>query len=176
MALLVDGVVQSVVVDEGPLGPGYWPLMLPDQAPERALILGMGGGTIAHLLRRRFHSVDIVGVEHNPEIIQLARSAFGINERAARIVEADAFNFIEKEAGPFDYVAVDLFDGDIPARIFGRPFLRNVKRVLTPGGCAAINFFRDRRTASRLHRLETVFPRVTPTTSRKNVVAICRAR
>jgi spermidine synthase len=128
------------------------------------------------LLRRRFGAVEIIGVEHDPDIIRLARSAFGIVEPAYEIVEADAFEFVSAESTSFDYVAVDLFAGDIPARIFSRPFLRNVKRLLTPGGLAAINFFRDRRTASHLRRLGTVFPRVTVQDSRKNVVAHCRPR
>src|SRR4051812_39407749 len=53
-ALLIDGVVQSVYVGDGPLGPGYWPLMLPDTPPRSSLILGLGGGTIPHLLTRKF--------------------------------------------------------------------------------------------------------------------------
>lgn len=175
-ALLVEGVVQSVLVEDGPLGPGYWPLMMPDFTPGRCLILGMGGGTIAHLLRRRFGSVQITGVEHDPDIIRLARSAFGLAEPAFEIVQADAFEFVSAESTSFDYVAVDLFAGDIPARIFSRPFLKDVKRLLTPGGLAAINFFRDRRTAARLRRLATVFPHVTVQNSRKNVVAHCRPR
>src|SRR5205823_3994495 len=78
-ALLIDGVVQSVVVGPGPLGPGYWPHMLPDVRPNRALILGMGGGTIAHLLTRQFGPLPITGVEHDPRVIRLGLSAFGLD-------------------------------------------------------------------------------------------------
>lgn len=176
-ALFVDGVVQSVRVHEGPLGPGYWPLMLPEVRPGCALILGIGGGTIAHLLAQRFGPVQTIGVDNDPEVISLARAAFGLDDPHIQIVEADAFTFSSTARGRYDYVAVDLFaDGQIPPRIFSRPFLKDVRRLLTPGGLAAINFFRDRRTAARQRRLEAVFPRVVLVESRENVVARCRPR
>lgn len=176
-ALLIDGVVQSVLVDNSPLGPGYWPLMLPEVRPARALILGMGGGTIAHLLSKQFGRVPTVGVENDPSVIRLGKSAFGLTVLGVDVVESDAFAYVHESNGPFDYVAVDLFaDGRIPAGVFGRPFLKEIKRLLSPGGMAAINFFKDRHAPSRIRRLESVFPRVSIITSRENLVARCRAR
>jgi spermidine synthase len=176
-ALLIDGVVQSVVVGDGPLGPGYWPLMLPDVRPARALILGLGGGTIAHLLMRRFGPIPIIGVETDPQVIRLGRSAFDLELPNVEILEGDALVYVAQAEGLFDYVAVDLFaHGAIPRAIFGKPFLRSVKRLLTPGGLVAVNFFKDRRTADRQRRLSEVFPRVTLVDSAKNVVARCLPR
>jgi spermidine synthase len=176
-ALLIDGVVQSVYVDDSPPGPGYWPLMLPDVRPARALILGLGGGTIAHLLVRKFGPLPIVGVECDPSVVRLARGAFALEDLGVNVVEDDAFSYITSVVGPFDYVGVDLFaDGRIPPRVFGRPFLKDVKRVMSGGAVAAFNFFKDRSTPSRIRRLEAVFPRVTTAASRDNIVARCRAR
>ncbi|HZT06008.1 MAG TPA: fused MFS/spermidine synthase [Chloroflexota bacterium] len=173
----MDGVVQSVHVDSGPLGPGYWPLMLPEAHPRTALILGLGGGTIAHLLRKRFGAVRIVGVDNDPAIIRIARSAFSIERCTNEIVEADAFAFVDRVETVFDYIAVDLFaDGMVPPAIFRRPFLRRIRQALAPGGIAAFNFFNDRRTAARVDRLKRTFPRVALLKSRENVVAHCRPR
>src|SRR5947209_4224427 len=86
-ALLIDGVVQSVVVTDGPLGPGYWPLMVPDVRPRRALILGMGGGTIAHLLMRRFGVLPIIGIDIDPRVVQLASSAFALDLANVEILD-----------------------------------------------------------------------------------------
>jgi spermidine synthase len=176
-ALLVDGVVQSVLVTDGALGPGYWPLMLPDVRPASALILGLGGGTLAHSLRRRFPGIHITGVEHDAAVIRLARSAFGVDPSVARVIEGDAFEFVQLAIGSYDYVAVDLFAaGEIPSAVFQKPFLKRVKGLLTPGGLAAFNFFKDRRAASRRQRLESIFPRVEVRQSRENVVTLCRPR
>jgi spermidine synthase len=166
-----------VYVDDGPLGPGYWPLMVPEVLTGAALILGLGGGTVAHLLTRRFGPIPITGVEHDPRVIRLARSAFGMDLDHIEIVEGDAFQFVEQATGPYAYIAVDLFAGNaIPGQIFTRPFLKRIRALLTPGGVALFNFFRDRRTSGRLQRLEQVFPRVEALDSRENVVARCRAR
>ncbi len=177
MALLIDGVVQSVAVADGPLGTGYWPSMLPETRPRRALILGLGGGTIAHLIWRQFGPVPILGVEINHAVTRLARSAFGLDRPELEIVEGDALTYVAGAQGRFDYVAVDLFDaGRIPQGIFARPFLRHLRRLMAPGGLAAVNFFKDRRAATHRHRLESVFPRVTYVESGKNLIARCRAR
>ena len=176
-ALLIDGVVQSVLVDDGPLGPGYWPLMLPDVRPRAALILGLGGGTLAHLLARRFPGILITGVEIDPAVVRLARSAFDVAASAGEIVEADAFAYVAQATGPYEYVAVDLFAaGQIPREVFQKPFLKRVRELLTPGGIAAFNFFKDRAAASRLRRLEAAFPRLEVRQSRENFVVLSRAR
>jgi spermidine synthase len=166
-----------VLVDDGPLGPGYWPLMLPDVRPKAALILGLGGGTLAHLLARRFPGTHITGVEIDPHVVRLARSAFDVGTSAREIVEADAFAYIGHATGPYDYIAVDLFaGGQIPRAVFQKPFLKKVRELLTPGGIAAFNFFKDRAAGSRLRRLEAAFPRVEVRQSRENFVALGRPR
>jgi spermidine synthase len=176
-ALLIDGVVQSVMVDDGPLGPGYWPLMVPVVRPHRALILGMGGGTIAHLLLRRFGPLPIVGVERDPRVIHLARQAFGLDLPNVEVIEGDAFAFVATCEDQFDYVAIDLFaDGQVPGATFTQPLLRHLRRLLTPGGAAYVNFFKDRRSAARVERLRRAFPRVEVLESHQNLVAVCRAR
>jgi len=177
IALLLDGVVQSVFVGADRLDSGYWPLMLPQTKPRAALLLGVGGGTVATLLTRRFGTVAMTGVEKNAAMIEMAHEFFGLPLDGMAIFHDDAFDFILRAEGAYDYVAVDLFDaGAVPARVFSRPFLRAVKAKLEPGGLAAINFFKDRRLSERKHRLETVFPRVALTVCEKNVVAHCRAR
>ena len=152
--------------------------MLPETRPRRALILGMGGGTIANLLLEQFGPIPIIGVEIDPRVIRLALSAFGLEQQpSVTIAEHDALEYVTATSEVFDYVAVDLFrNGQVPAQVFGRPFLKAVKRSLSPGGLAAFNFFKDRRAVGRVTRLEAVFPRVALVTSNQNLVARCRAR
>ena len=176
-ALLVDGVVQSVAVEGPRFGPGYWPSMVPDVRPRRALILGLGGGTIAHLLVRRFGAVPMVGVEADAEVLALARSQFGLDLPSLAVVEGDALAYVAACAERFDYVCVDLYrGGELERGVLARPVLRAIKRLLAPGGLAVFNLFRDRRTARRLHRLQQVFAGADAETVGKNVVVRCHAR
>lgn len=176
-ALLIDGVVQSVVVGEAQLDSGYWWAMAPEGCPQTALLLGFGGGTIATLLHRRFGEVAITAVEKHAAVVEVAQDVFGVRTPQVTIIVGDAFEFVSTQRGQYDYIAVDLFEaGAVPARIFTRPFLRSVKALASPGGTVVINFFRDRRMQEHQRRLEAVFPRVAFTQCGKNVVAHCRPR
>ncbi len=177
-ALLVDGVVQSVAVEGRTLrGPGYWPAMLPDARPRHALLLGLGAGTIAHLLVGRFGPLPIVGVEADPDVLALARAEFGLDLPGLTVVEGDAFEYVASCTERFDYVAVDLYRGaDLQARVLARPFLRALKRLLLPGGQIYVNLFLDRRTARRLHRIKQIFPWAEWQPVAKNAVVRCPGR
>src|SRR5438067_13106073 len=93
-ALIVDGAVQSVAAEDGHRGSGYWAAMIPNVRPRRALILGLGAGTVAHLLTRRFGPVPIVAVDDDPETVEVARGEFGLDLENLEIVIADAFEFV----------------------------------------------------------------------------------
>ncbi|MBI4212778.1 MAG: hypothetical protein HY534_00545 [Chloroflexi bacterium] len=150
--------------------------MLPEARPRQALLLGLGGGTVASLLVRRLGPVPILAVEKTTAVVDLAYQAFSL-PRDIEVVLADAFDYVLELERSFDYLAVDLFEnGAVPARVFGTPFLRRLKRLTNPGGLIAINFFKDGRSDAHRHRLERVFPRVQVVPCEKNLVALCRVR
>ena len=77
LVLRVGGVIQSVGVDET-YQADIWDALLPHNQPTNALILGLGGGTIAHLMTQRFGPLPITGVECDPAVVWLARQQFGL--------------------------------------------------------------------------------------------------
>jgi spermidine synthase len=177
-ALLVEGVVQSVAV-AGPTfrGPGYWPAMVPDVRPRRALLLGLGAGTVAQLIVRRFGAVPMIGVEADLEVLSFARSDFDLHLPSLTVVEADAFEYVAACDERFDYIAVDLYRGaQLQGTALARPFLRALRALLLPGGQVYVNLFQDGRTAKRLHRLRQVFPLATVEIVGKNAVVRCPGR
>lgn len=166
LALEVAGVTQSVTLPADASGPpdGYWPLMLPeDYCPRRALLLGLGGGTLAALLLRRCPGVALVGIEHSPDVLAVARRDFGLDALAGlKIVEADAFAWVEEHAASepesYDLICLDLFNGGrLAPGTLARPFLRRVAALLAREGTATINLMRTRRLPEQLHRIESVF-------------------
>ncbi|MFB3818393.1 MAG: spermidine synthase [Candidatus Methylomirabilales bacterium] len=158
-ALCADGVVHSVALGPGEGAFGYWAAMLPAGFPARALLLGVGGGTLAHLLVRRNPAVRLLGVDNDPEVVAFAQQHFGLQLPNLEVVIADAFAFVDACRERFDYVAVDLFTGHTFHRgVLARPFLRRLRELLAPGGEIAINMFRDRRAEVRLGRIRRVLP------------------
>jgi spermidine synthase len=164
LALEVGNVTQSVSlpVDGTDSIDGYWPLMLPEHCPRRALLLGLGGGTLATLLARRCPGIAMVGVERNTEVLVVARREFGLDALAdLEVAEADAFGWVEeqalKEPGSFDLICLDLFEGGRMAPgTLARPFLRQVATLLRADGILTVNLMRTARLPEQIHRIESV--------------------
>ncbi|MFB3817511.1 MAG: trans-aconitate 2-methyltransferase [Candidatus Methylomirabilales bacterium] len=170
-ALYTDGVVHSIAVGNGHDVPGYWPTMLPDRAPGRALLLGLGGGTLAHLLARRYPSAEILGVDNDEELLAFAREHFDLALPTLRVVVADAFAFVWTCTEQFDYIAVDLFAGHaFQRRALARPFLTRLRALAAPGATLAVNLFRDEHATGHVARLRRVLPIQRVLRLRNNVV------
>jgi len=165
LALEVGNVTQSVTLpeEEADEVQGYWPLMLPERCPRRALLLGLGGGTLAALLARRCPGVAIVGIERNPEVLAVARREFGLDTLTELdVAEADAFDWVEEHAvsepASFDLICLDLFEGGrLAPGTLARPFLRQVATLLQDEGFLTVNLMRTARLPEQIHRLESVF-------------------
>jgi SAM-dependent methyltransferase len=198
IALEVGGVVQSVSVPsrdgseheradtlarDGPQpapGGGYWGLMLPDGCPRRALILGLGAGTVAHLLARRYPGVRITGVERDAEVLAVARAEFGLDAIPhLEVIEADAFAWVAGASatspGVYDLVCLDLFEaGRLALGTLATPFLRQIAALLAPGGTLTVNLMVTARTPDQLHRLQRVFAITRELRLRGNLVVHAR--
>jgi spermidine synthase len=173
-ALIVDGAVQSVAADDGHRGSGYWAAMIPNVRPRRALVLGLGAGTVAHLLTRRFGPVPIVAVDDDAELVEVARAEFGLDLENLDVIIGDAFTYVEQASDRFDLILVDLYHGHQPARgLVSRPFLDALHRILLPRGRVAFNLFSAYLTPERLGRLQTSFGSVEVVAAGSNRIVFC---
>jgi len=176
-ALMADGVILSVAVGEQDPPFGYWAAMLPEGLPRTALLLGLGAGTLAHLLTRRFPGIRIVGVDIDPQIVEFARRYFDLTLPNLQVVVGDAFTYAAECPERFDYVAVDLFCGHAFQRgALARPFLRHLKTIAGPTGEIVVNLFRDRRSDVYVHRLARILHVRRVERLSCNVIAHCRAK
>jgi spermidine synthase len=91
--LVTQGIIHSVAVGDADPSSGYWTAMLPERPPETALLLGLGAGTLAHLLTRRHPGVRITGVDCDAELLAFARRHFDLDLPNLEIVLQDAFEF-----------------------------------------------------------------------------------
>src|SRR5262249_36398738 len=131
--------------------------------PTRALLLGLGGGTVAHLLAWRCPTIEMVGVEHDAEVLAVARSDFGLDEiDGLRMVEADAFEWVAThctaEPASFDFICLDLFEaGRLALGALATPFLRQLAALLALEGTLSVNLMVTARTPEQVRRLQRVF-------------------
>jgi len=176
-ALMVDGVIFSVAVGEGTPPFGYWAAMLPQGSPRTALLLGLGAGTLAHLLTRQAPAVRITGVDIDPGIIDFARRYFDLALPNLEVIVADAFDYVARCTQPFDYVAVDLFRGAAFHRgVLARPFLQRLAAIAGPDGDIVINMYRDHRSDGFLRRIGRILEVARVDRLPCNVLVHCHGR
>ncbi len=112
-----------------------------DHQVKKALILGLGGGSIARLVRENWKEATIVGVDIDQTIVDLGNDYLGLANLNVEVVIGDAYHFLEKaHAGQYDLVCIDTYVGDsFPKQFESFKFLENVHRVLMPQGLAVFN-------------------------------------
>ncbi len=115
--------------------------------PQRVLILGGGDGLAAREVLRHPSVREVVQVELDPAVIELASTRLaGLNNGSLRdprvdVVVDDAFRWLRaRRAQGFDAVIVDLPDPDTPVlgRLYSTEFYGLVATALNPGGLVAV--------------------------------------
>ncbi|GAA3231951.1 polyamine aminopropyltransferase [Pseudonocardia petroleophila] len=142
LRLYLDGDLQFSSVDEHRYTEALvHPVLSRD--PGRVLVLGGGDGLAARELLRHPSVTEVVQVELDPAVLDLARTRLAdLNDHAlddprVRLVVDDGFRWLrEALPGTFDAVIVDLPDPDTPVlgRLYSTEFYGLVARVLAPGG------------------------------------------
>jgi len=115
--LLLNGSFASFYRPGSPVTGSVWdaiaaPLLA--LAPERrssVLLLGLGGGSAARVVRALAPRAEIVGVELDPEVVRVARRRLDLDELGIEIVIGDARAFLMSEKRRFDVVLEDVFVG-----------------------------------------------------------------
>jgi spermidine synthase len=134
-------------------------------APQRILIIGLGGGTIPSFLHKHYPQTRIDVVDIDPDVVDVARKYFGFQEDPRlQAYVADGRRFIEECRDPYDLIFLDAFDRDsIPYHLATREFLRATRKALKPDGVVASNIWSSYTNAlhdSMLRTYRDVFPDV----------------
>lgn len=155
-------------------------VLLLAQPPQRVLVLGLGGGSVAKFLLRAFNACRIDAVEQSAQVVQVAHDYFGLprTERCT-IHVGDADTFVARaETGAYDAVLVDLYNAAGAARCIRRAaFVHHCRRILQPRGVLAMNLWRGPGSGCRsalavLARGFSARPWRIPVTSRGNLIAL----
>jgi hypothetical protein len=113
---------------------------------KKVLLLGLGAGSVVDLLVNK-HGLKstVTGVELDGKVIDFAQQYFEIEKYAnLKIVQADAFEFVQDCNEKFDLIVVDLFVGDtVPAAFASEEFIQNLKKLCNEKCCVAYNKMTD---------------------------------
>ena len=131
------------------------------QHPQKVLILGIGGGTIARHLYQNLTAAQITAVDRREAVIDIALEYFELPaDDRMQLYTADAEQFLTEAPAEWDLILVDLFDAiGIDETALRLSFLDRCFAQLNDGGILVMNLWRDNDTAyfTACNYLETCF-------------------
>lgn len=159
--LRIDGTFASWWTPGSEVTGGVWDALaapvlgLPPARRRSLLVLGLGGGSVARVLRALAPDARIVGIERDRGVLRAARRGLGLGALGVEVVESDAQAWLARQRGRFDLIVEDLFVGrgravHKPDWLAGRALAQLAKR-LAPGGLLVSNALDEApATASQL--------------------------
>jgi spermidine synthase len=119
--------------------------LLFNRAPERILLLGLGGGSLAKFCYRRLPGAAITAVEVNPDVIAL-REAFHIppNDDRFRVICADGADYVARLGHSKDVILADACDREgVAPELDAIEFYQAAHRRLSSSGVFVANICSD---------------------------------
>lgn len=185
-----DGLTQS-----GGIVEGIWRQTLRRVKGKRlkvkdVLILGLGGGTVAKLIRKNWPMASITGVDIDPMIVELGTRYLALGNSNVKIVICDALDFVKTSAqslvpNAYNLVVVDLYNGDqFPKKFESENYIHLVRTLLSRSGIVVFNrlyygnrhSYKDKKEEARRfgEKLEKIFPNVEYFYPISNLMFVCR--
>lgn len=129
--------------------------------PRYALLVGLGGGSLAKFMYRMLPETRVSVVEVSAAVIEAARMYFHVPEQCARlsVTVADGAARVESIRAELDALLVDAYDGrSLAASLATDEFFDAACRSLSPQGALVMNLWSNDRLFDRnLQRIERAF-------------------
>lgn len=108
----------------------------------RALVIGLGGGSVVKRMWRDYPGISIDVVEIDSEVVEVAREFFEVpDDPRIRIFTEEGRGFVRLAPDIYDIVIVDAFDDDrVPRQLTCEEFMRDARDCMSAGGVIAYNF------------------------------------
>jgi spermidine synthase len=110
------------------------------RAPRRVAILGNAAGTTARAYEEFFPDTRVDGVEIDPELSDIGREYFDMNNPRLQLFHEDARPFLRRIEADYDVISVDAYRQPyIPFYLTTVEFFEIVRDRLAPGGVLIVN-------------------------------------
>ena len=106
------------------------------------LVLGVAGGSVVQTLVTDFEfTKNIIGIELDTEIIEIANSYFNLDKiRNFKCVITDAEEFVKTDKNTYNLIIIDIFkDTEMPEFLFEMNFIVSIKQLLNINGYIVFN-------------------------------------
>lgn len=152
------------------------------QMVKNVLILGLGGGTAAKLVRKNWPEAKITGIDIDPEMIELGKKYLKLGDSKVKIIINDAKDFLTSfitiRDRSFDLIIIDLYNGEeFPEKFETENYIQLVRTVLSSGGMVVFNrtYYGDKRPKAVKfgNKLKKVFTNVEWFYPEANLMFLC---
>lgn len=130
------------------------PETLQSHPAKRMAIVGLGAGTLVKLYNLAYGTMEVDGIEIDPEIVSVARTYFDMNDPGLTVHVGDGRYELNRLEGNYDVIALDAYRPPyIPWHLTTREFFGEIKSKLNENGKVVINTFRplaDRRLVNAI--------------------------
>jgi len=145
------------------------------------LILGLGGGTVAKLVKKNWKDTKVIGVDIDPLMIELGEKYLKFDKSQIEVQMGDALQICKKlkaRGAKFDLIIIDLYNGDqFPKKFEKEDFIRLTKMMLSEDGVAMFNrlYYKDKKVEAEKfgRKLQKVFRKVEYYRPVSNLMFIC---
>lgn len=157
------------LLTEGPwdyfmLGPFFNKSQRPQDVGSLCLI-GLAGGTTARQFTQIFGPIPIDGVEIDPEVVEIGRKYFAMNDPNLNVIVEDGRYFLKTTKNTYDVIGVDAYRQPyIPFQLTTKEFFQEAYDHLNDDGVMVLNAGRYGTDYRLVHAIATtmgaVFPNV----------------
>lgn len=143
--LLLNGIDQTyIMLGVEPLSLWMYPhkiAAITSIKPEgsKALLLGMGGGSVAYEMSALGFDLDIVEIDHR--LKEIAINYFGYDPLLSNLIIDDGRHYIRTTKEKYDIVVIDVLIGEVqPSHIFSMEGFQDLITILNEDAIVVLNF------------------------------------
>lgn len=136
--------------------------LLFNDRPNRILMIGLGGGSLAKFVYHRIPWVSTDVVEVNPRVVAIARQCFHVPDGDARlsVIVANGAEYVAQNGYAADAIVVDGYDAESQVEeLSSKTFYAACHARLNAAGILVVNLWgSDRAFHETLVKIEAAFP------------------
>lgn len=115
---------------------------------EKVLIVGLGGGSMIHFLRRYDPEIQIDAIEIDPAVVDIAKKYFAVpSEGKVKLLTEDGLKYLEATDAKYDVIYMDAFlkpsaetdKTGAPLKSRTLVFYESIQKKLNPDGLVVFN-------------------------------------
>lgn len=115
---------------------------------EKVLIVGLGGGSMIHFLKRYDPEIQIDAIEIDPAVVEIAKKYFAVpSDGKVKLLTEDGLKYLENTEAKYDVIYMDAFlkpsaetdKTGAPLKSRTLAFYESIQKKLNPGGLVVFN-------------------------------------